>query len=417
MEKANIQEVASAIVESSIIETILTESGAALCVGNGEGYEIVSEYRAGGTIYKPLKASSPLVRSRIISLPPMPVEYLDEESLHSEVSAFIQRYVTLSTDFRSVLATYLMLSWVYDAFPEVPYLRFQGDFGSGKTRGLLVSASLAAKSFNAGGASTISPIFHILDRYQGTLILDEADFRVSDEKSEVVKILNNGNQRGFPVLRSMQNKQREYEPRAFSVYGPKIIAMRGTYDDLALESRFLSEEMNGLTRDHSVPSQLPDTMPEEAECLRGKLLMYRLRNRLRFPGEPIKIERLSDRLVQITNSLIAVAPTEEARQAVLKVAERGAASLSLERNWSFAGEVLRALLATEIAGTVLSVSEIAKTLRLQTGREFDQKVSNALVGRTLRDRLGVSLYKTRGLVTVMPGQGKQMEKLKEKYGL
>jgi hypothetical protein len=36
-------------------------------------------------------------------------------------------------------------------------------------------------------ASTVSPIFHTLDAFRGTLIFDEADFRFSDERSEIVK--------------------------------------------------------------------------------------------------------------------------------------------------------------------------------------------------------------------------------------
>jgi predicted DNA-binding transcriptional regulator AlpA len=50
------------------------------------------------------------------------------------------------------------------------------------------------------GASTVSPMFRIIDAFRGTLILDESDFRFSDEKAEIVKILNNGNAVGFPVL-------------------------------------------------------------------------------------------------------------------------------------------------------------------------------------------------------------------------
>jgi hypothetical protein len=46
---------------------------------------------------------------------------------------------------------------------------------------------------------TISPIFHTLDAFKGTLIIDEADFRFSDERAEIVKILNNGNVQGMPV--------------------------------------------------------------------------------------------------------------------------------------------------------------------------------------------------------------------------
>jgi hypothetical protein len=71
-------------------------------------------------------------------------------------------------------------------------------YGSGKTRALLVLGSLCYKSFFASGASTVSPIFHTLDAFRGTLIFDEADFRFSDERAEVVKILNNGNVSGLP---------------------------------------------------------------------------------------------------------------------------------------------------------------------------------------------------------------------------
>ena len=36
--------------------------------------------------------------------------------------------------------------------------------------------------------SQFRPIFHTLDAFKGTLIFDEADFRFSDEKAEIVKI-------------------------------------------------------------------------------------------------------------------------------------------------------------------------------------------------------------------------------------
>src|SRR5262249_59500096 len=92
------------------------------------------------------------------------------------------------------------LTLLYDAFNELPYLRLQGDYGSGKTRALLAIGSLCYKPFFASGASTVSPIFHTLDAFRGTLIFDEADFRFSDEKAEIVKILNNANVPAFPLL-------------------------------------------------------------------------------------------------------------------------------------------------------------------------------------------------------------------------
>jgi hypothetical protein len=47
------------------------------------------------------------------------------------------------------------------------------------------------------------------------------------------------------VLRTMINQQREFNPRAFQVFGPKIVATRGHYEDRGLESRFLTETMGG----------------------------------------------------------------------------------------------------------------------------------------------------------------------------
>jgi hypothetical protein len=110
-------------------------------------------------------------------------------------------------------------------------LRLRGDFGSGKTRALLTIGSLCYKAFFASGASTVSPIFHTLNAFRGTLIFDEADFRFSDERAEIVKILNNGNVRGLPILRTMMNRQREFNPQAFQVFGPKIVATRSSYED------------------------------------------------------------------------------------------------------------------------------------------------------------------------------------------
>ena len=129
-------------------------------------------------------------------------EYGSEAELIAEIQTFIHRYVDVSSLFESIASYYVLLSWVYDSFNELPYLRLRGEPGSGKTRFLLTAGSLCYKPIFASGASTVSPLFRIIDSFQGTLIIDEGDFRLSDERAEIVKILNNGNARGFPVLRT-----------------------------------------------------------------------------------------------------------------------------------------------------------------------------------------------------------------------
>jgi hypothetical protein len=161
----------------------------------------------------PFSADNNLIRTGALVLPSEPEEYGSERELVEEIQAYIHRYVDLSPSFERLTSYYILLSWVYDAFNELPYLRVRGDYGTGKTRFLLVVGALCYKAFFASGASTISPIFHTLDAFRGTLIIDEGDFRFSDEKAEMVKILNNGNLRGMPVLRTMVTRDPDASAR------------------------------------------------------------------------------------------------------------------------------------------------------------------------------------------------------------
>lgn len=127
------------------------------------------------------------------------------------------------------------------------------------------------------------------DAFRGTLIFDEADFRFSDEKAEIVKILNNGNVRGLPVLRTMMNHQPEFNPRAFHVFGPKIVATRGSYEDKGLESRFLTGEMGSRQLRADIPINLPHSFKKEARELRWRLI--RISVRVASQMEQCSIER------------------------------------------------------------------------------------------------------------------------------
>jgi hypothetical protein len=162
----------------------------------------------------PFSPHNNLIKNNVVLLPSEPRIYGTEEKLLAEIRSFIHRYADLSPRFEHVACYYVLLTWVYDAFNDLPYLRLRGDFGTGKTRSLLTIGSICYKPFFASGASTVSPIFHTLDAFRGTLIFDEADFRFSDERAEITKILNNGNVRGLPVLRTIMNRQREFNPQA-----------------------------------------------------------------------------------------------------------------------------------------------------------------------------------------------------------
>jgi len=210
----------------------------------------------------------------VILLPSEATPYESVAVLLNEVQAFIHRYVGLSSVYEQLAAYYVLLTWVYDSFNVLPYLRALGDWGTGKSRFLTVVGNLCYKAIFASGATTPSPIFRMLQKYAGTLILDEADWRYSDANVEIVKILNCGYATGFPVLRS---EGESNEPKAFRVFGPKIIATREEWQDRALESRCLTENMDGKFRP-DVPYILPHSFTEEALRLRNQLLTFRFRH-------------------------------------------------------------------------------------------------------------------------------------------
>src|SRR5439155_7408489 len=130
-----------------------------------------------------------LLTNEVVLFPSEPLEYESEESLVGDIRGFIHRYVDVSPLFEQIASYYVLFTWVYDAFNELPYLRLRGDTGSGKTRFLATAGSLCFKPIFASGASTVSPLFRILDAMRGTLIVDEGDFRFSDEEAALAQIL------------------------------------------------------------------------------------------------------------------------------------------------------------------------------------------------------------------------------------
>lgn len=413
--------VSSVLADGTIIECIQSEADAPtqLLVARDSELSVVSEWAREGVRYVPVPARHNLLKHRAIRLPGAPQDYGTVEALFGEIEQYAGRYLALSPAFSKIAASYVLLSWVYDAFNELPYLRFRGDYGSGKTRALIIFGSIAYKGFFASGASTVSPIFHTLDMFKGTLIFDEADFRFSDEKAELVKILNQGNVKGFAVLRAQVTASKEFEPRAFTVYGPKIIAMRGSYEDRALESRFLTEEMSGRSMRADIPISLPEAQETEARELRCKLLMYRLQHRFLSGIDPSLADpRLEPRMNQILLPLLSVAPTEEAREAIRSYAAQVQEGVVSDRAGSTEGQLL-SVIAASVAGdrSTLPLQEIVTLFVERFGSEYERPITNRFLGGVLRNRLGLPLYKTNGVIAVSLRDRGRLAALLTRYGV
>ncbi len=384
-----------------IIESVQDDDGTILLAkydDSGASYQHGIEL-LDGTVWLPIPKTNNLIKHSVVLLPPKEIEYETYDTLVSEVRTFINSYVTLSDTFLEISVYYVLLSWVYDAFREVPYLRFRGDFGSGKTRAIQIIGSLLYKPVFASGATTSSPIFHSLDMFRGSLVLDEADFRFSDEKSELTKILNNGNVAGFPVLRSVPNDKKLYDPRAFAVFGPKIVSMREFFKDAALESRFLTETMGYKKPECHIPLSLPVIFHEDARNLRGKLLSWRFKNVLEMSlDEGCYSPKLSSRSNQIVAPLLACVADQAVRARIIDFVYLSEQERKSDRSIQIESLVLATIIALyNGAVTSISISDIRNHLLLHYGDEFERTVTCRYVGYIIRAKLSLRTERVAGV--------------------
>jgi len=231
-------------------------------------------------IIEPIKGED--VELGAVKLPSSVEEYGSTLALLAAIEQYLYRYLDLSENFRKFASYYILLSWLFDRFHTIPYLRALGDTGCGKSRFLDVIGGLCYKPISASGCVTPAPIYRMLRKWRGTLVLDEADMRQSDEYNEVVTILNCGFERGRPVLRA--TKDNPDKVQVLPVYGPKVFATRRRFKDVALEARCLTEIMQETTRE-DIPPVLGKKFFEEQQSLRNKLLLFRLQNYFKVDPE------------------------------------------------------------------------------------------------------------------------------------
>lgn len=392
----------------------------AVCAPDGSvSVQPAYEPASGGRLI-PYSPQNSLISSGCVLLPSTIGELGDTGDVVDNIRAYLGRYVDLSDAFMDIAPYYALLSWVYDAFNELPYLRFQGDWGTGKTRALLALGSICCKPFFASGASTVSPIFHILDTFGGTLVLDEADFRFSDQTAELTKVLNNGNVRGLPVLRTMTNRHRELNPRAFRVFGPKLIAMRGTFSDAALESRFLTERTGTRPLPPEIPIALPDSMAREARELRNRLLVWRFAHRFRVaPNPAYLIPGAAPRANQIALPLLSLIDDTAVRERIIAHGFGGEARDAGDRAQAEENDVLAAILEAFDAATApyVSIADVAERYSRKTSGSSQIPLSNKSVGSIVRARLHVATTKTRGIYVIPQREREHIEGLARNRGL
>jgi len=367
----------------------------------------------------PYSPRNNLIKNDVVLFPSEAEEYGSEENLLEEIKSFIYSYVDIPELFLEIACYYVLFSWIYDDFYELPYLRIIGDPGSGKSRFLRTVGSICNKPIFAG-VSTASAIFRLLDIFRGTLIIDEGDFRQTDERAEITKVLNNGFARGFSVVKveSTQGKGKEFSPRSFNVFSPKIIATREYFADTALESRCITFQTDQKQLRDDIPINLTDEHREQARRLRNKLLMFRFRNLGKRRAIPNLVDRsIEPRLNQVFIPLLSVIEDEQTRNKLKNMAREYHKQIVAERGMTTEAQILSVIKELIELREEPSMKDIARSFVSRHGEEFERRITPKWVGSIIRKKLKLKPEKREtGFVIPLSEAGK-LTGLYEKYGL
>ena len=285
---------------------------------------------------------------------------------------------------------YVLLTWIYDNFHELPYLRVLGDYGMGKSRFLKVVGSICYKPMFTIGATSDASVFRFIDEIQGTLIIDEADIKYSNAENTLIQILNSGYQKGFPIYRCLDGKGN-FDIVPFQLFGPKILAGRHPFSDTALESRCLVEKMGRMTR-KDIPTNLTDNFEREATTIRNKLLLWRFRNYDKRQHKDITSDlAIEPRLKQIIYPLAAIIEDKDTIDKLQIFIKNYNLELINDRGLSVESKILETIIILLRDNDEISISQIIKAYNDE--RDGENKITAKKAGFIIRKQLGFKTYR------------------------
>jgi hypothetical protein len=408
--------------DGTLLESVFdnTEEKTNFAILNNGETSMAFEFKKEGKLYRPPPANNTLIERGFVGLPSQIGSFNNEADLLKEIRNFIHEFVQIPEEFEKIASYYVLLSWVYDEFLELPYLRVIGDYGSGKSRFLKTIGSICYRPIFANGSASVSALFRIINDIQGTLILDEADWKFSDTTSEIIKILNSGFSKGIPVLRSESkgSNAKSFDPRPFDVFCPKIIATRRPFADEALESRCLTTAMEALTRE-DIPHNIGENFEIKALEIRNMLLSFRF-EKIKKGIQPRSLPKIKiePRLRQIISPLYSIVDSLEAQQEILEFIEKRQKAITEDRFGSFEGEILRSYAQLfEEGNNEPLIQEITDAYNNEFGSKYPIKAKK--VGNIFKQILHLKTKKiAKGFIVLACEENeKQFEKLKAKYGL
>jgi putative DNA primase/helicase len=179
------------------------------------------------------------------------------ERLLDAIAALIREYVALPTyeagegsAHADAIALWVLHAHAHDVSFTSPLLASESpQKRCGKTRALEITSRLTPRSIAAANISSAA-LFRVVERDKPTLFIDEGDAFLKTNE-ELRGILNSGQTRTSAFVIRVEEVDGRQEPRTFSTWAPKAIALIGELPD-TLQDRTIVIELRRKLKNETI---------------------------------------------------------------------------------------------------------------------------------------------------------------------
>ncbi|TFG86303.1 MAG: DUF3631 domain-containing protein, partial [Hyphomicrobiales bacterium] len=231
---------------------------------------------------------------------------VDGGELLDSLCATLDRFVRFSSpEARDATAIWTVFAHAHDAAMISPILAIESpEKRCGKTTLLSTVALLVPRALSAVNCSP-SVIFRAIEKYQPTILIDEADTFLRDD-GDLRGIINGGHNRLTAFVMRNVEVAGDYEPRQFRVWTPKCISLIGDLAD-TLQDRSIVINMRRKLSNESVDRFRADRVTWAGD-LRRKAARWASDNLNRLKdADPDITTELHDRAADNWRTMLAIA--------------------------------------------------------------------------------------------------------------
>ena len=252
-------------------------------------------------------------------------EPVDGADLLAEVSRTIVRYVILPEGAETAVSLWIIFAHAHDVGSVSPLLAITSPTKRcGKTTMMMLLNALVPRPLPASNI-TGAVLFRAVEAYAPTLLIDEGDTFLK-EHEELRGILNCGHTRAMAC--TLRCDGDGHEPRIFSTWCPKVVAMIGSLPDTLSDRSVIVPMRRKAKGEHAEKLRLDKL---NLEPLRSKVARWSMDNVTALQGaDPDVPSSLDDRAADNWRPLLAIA--DAAGGAWPKKARKAAVEFSGEQD-------------------------------------------------------------------------------------